>query len=89
MINETDKFQEAPPIEVPIDQLSEDVLQNLVEEFVLREGTDYGAQEISLEKKKEQVLKQLENEDIKIIFDPDTESVTLMTTQQFKKASHP
>ncbi len=89
MIHETDKFQEAPPIEVPIDQLSEDVLQNLVEEFILREGTDYGANEISLEKKKEQVLKQLENEDIKIIFDPDTESVTLMTAHQFKKASHP
>ncbi|MBC7753099.1 MAG: YheU family protein, partial [Moraxellaceae bacterium] len=35
-------------MEVPIDQLSKDILQNLVEEFVLREGTDYGAQEISL-----------------------------------------
>ena len=89
MVNQTVEIKATPPIEVPIDQLSKDILQNLVEEFVLREGTDYGAQEISLEKKKDQVLKQLENEDIKIIFDPDTESVTLMTAHQFKKASHP
>ena len=87
MVNQTVEIKATPPIEVPIDQLSKDILQNLVEEFVLREGTDYGAQEISLEKKKDQVLKQLENEDIKIIFDPDTESVTLMTAHQFKKAS--
>ncbi|MBC7458403.1 MAG: YheU family protein [Bdellovibrionaceae bacterium] len=74
-------------MEVPIDKLSPEIIQSLIEEFILREGTDYGAVEASLEKKKEQVSKQLENEDIKIVFDPNTESVTLMTAHQFIKAT--
>lgn len=86
MSHKPEDFKEEPPIEVPIDKLSEDVVQSLIEEFILREGTDYGAQEVSLEKKKEQISKQLENEEIKIVFDPNTESVTLMTESQFSKA---
>jgi uncharacterized protein len=86
MSNKPDDFKEEPPIEVPMDKLSEDVVQSLIEEFILREGTDYGAIEVSLEKKKEQVSKQLENNDIKIVFDPNTDSVTLMTENQFSKA---
>ncbi len=86
MTHKPDDFKEEPPIEVPMDKLSEDVVQSLIEEFILREGTDYGAIEVSLEKKKEQVSKQLENNDIKIVFDPNTDSVTLMTENQFSKA---
>lgn len=86
MSNKTEEFKEGPPIEVPMDKLSEDVVQSLIEEFILREGTDYGANEVSLDKKKEQVSKQLENNDIKIVFDPNTETVTLMTDNQFNKA---
>lgn len=86
MSNKTEEFKEEPPIEVPMDKLSEDVVQSLIEEFILREGTDYGANEVSLDKKKEQVSKQLENNDIKIVFDPNTETVTLMTDNQFNKA---
>ncbi len=86
MSNKPDDFKEEPPIEVPMDKLSEDVVQSLIEEFILREGTDYGASEVSLDKKKEQVSKQLENDDIKIVFDPNTDSVTLMTVNQFNKA---
>lgn len=87
MNDQSENFKEEPPIEVPVDKLSEDVVQSLIEEFILREGTDYGASEVSLEKKKEQVSKQLENDEIKIVFDPNTESVTLMTTHQFLKAT--
>jgi uncharacterized protein len=87
MTNKSDEFKEEPPVEVPMDKLSEDVVQSLIEEFILREGTDYGASEVSLEKKKEQVSQQLENDDIKIVFDPNTDSVTLMTAHQFAKAT--
>lgn len=74
-----------PPVEVPLSMLSDEIIQSMIEEFVLREGTDYGAQEVSLEKKKEQVFRQLDNGEIKIVFDPDTETVTLMTVNQFSK----
>lgn len=85
-----DKFNQTksevpPPIEVPIEKLSAEIVDALIEEFVLREGTDYGAQEISLEKKKEQVRKQLAKEDIKIVFDFETATPTLVTAQEFRR----
>ena len=77
--------QVPPPIEVPRDKLSDEIIDALIEEFVLREGTDYGAQEISLDKKKEQVRKQLDREDIRIVFDFATATPTLVTMQEFKR----
>ena len=38
-------------VELPFDALSPEVLRNLVEEFVTRDGTDYGAVERSVEEK--------------------------------------
>lgn len=74
-----------PPIEVPKDSLTEELINAVVENFILREGTDYGAIEVTLETKMLQVRKQLDHGEIKIVFDPNTESVTLMTKLDFKK----
>lgn len=67
-----------PPIEIPASQLDEETLFSLIQEFVLREGTDYGAQEILLETKVNQVRRQLERKDVGIYFDPATETVNLI-----------
>lgn len=64
-------------MEIPPDALDADVLRGIVREFVLREGTDYGAVEIELEVKIQQLLRQIEKGDIKIFFDASTETVTL------------
>ena len=48
-------------VKIPYDQLSPEALQGVVEEFVTRDGTDYGETEISLETKVVQVLTQLKN----------------------------
>lgn len=74
-----------PPIEIPAEALSPEAFSGIINEFILREGTDYGSVEISHEKKMEQIQKQLAKGDIKIIFDTNTESVTLMTKLDFKK----
>jgi uncharacterized protein YheU (UPF0270 family) len=74
-----------PPVEVPMEQLSQEVLAALVESFVLREGTDYGAAEVSHGTKNQQVLRQLKNGQVKIVFDPDSESVTLMLAEDFRR----
>lgn len=74
-----------PPIEIPREKLSDEIIDALIEEFVLREGTDYGAVEISLEKKKQQVEKQLLKEEIKIVFDFGTGSATLITMPEYKR----
>jgi uncharacterized protein YheU (UPF0270 family) len=46
----------------------------------LREGTDYGAHEVSLESKVAQVLGQLRRGEAHITFDPATESVNVVVT---------
>jgi uncharacterized protein YheU (UPF0270 family) len=66
------------PVEVPYTALSRDALLGLVESFVLREGTDYGDREFSHEQKVAQVLLQLESGEARILYDPETESVTLL-----------
>ena len=70
-------------IEIPLDRLSPEVLRGVIEEFILREGTDYGVQESSLDNKIAQVRRQLGCGDVLITFDPVTENCTLLTKHQF------
>jgi uncharacterized protein YheU (UPF0270 family) len=65
------------PVEVPYTELSAELLHAVVESFVLREGTDYGEREFSLEDKVVRVVTQLKRGEAKIIFDPETDSVTI------------
>jgi uncharacterized protein YheU (UPF0270 family) len=74
-----------PPLEIPKDVLSPDALNGIIEAFILREGTDYGRDEIGHEKKVDQVRKQLDRGHIKIVFDAESESVTLMTEHDWRK----
>lgn len=66
------------PVEVPHRALSPGTLRAVVEAFVLREGTDYGAREFSHDEKVRQVLDGLERGEVRILFDPATETVTLL-----------
>ena len=61
--------------------LSPDALRGLVEEFVTRDGTDYGAVEIGVEEKIARVLSQLESGEARIVFDPETETVNIVTSR--------
>ena len=53
----------------------------------MRDGTDYGASEASYDTKVEAVRKQIKKGDVKIVFDPNTESVTIMTKHEWLKRS--
>ena len=72
--------EEIAPIPVAPDDLEPDTLRAVIESFVLREGTDYGLHETSLEAKVAQVLMQLRRGEAHITFDPASESVTLVAT---------
>ncbi|MEO6079994.1 MAG: YheU family protein [Steroidobacteraceae bacterium] len=63
---------------MPHSALSSQALHGLVESFVLREGTDYGDREFTHEQKVAQVIAQLERGEARILYDPETESVTLL-----------
>ncbi len=70
----------AEPLAVPHAQLSPAALRGLIEAFVLREGTDYGAREVSFETKVAQVAAQLESGEAQIWFDPGSNSVDIIRT---------
>jgi uncharacterized protein len=62
---------------VPYGELKAELLHAVVESYVLREGTDYGEREYSLQDKVRQVISQLERGEAQIVFDPETETVSI------------
>jgi hypothetical protein len=74
----TTREEHEPPVgvEVPWDRLEPDTLRRVIEEFITREGTDYGY-EASLDMKVAQVRRQLEKGSAVIVFDPARETVSI------------
>ena len=70
-------------VKIPYDQLSQEALKGVIEEFVTRDGTDYGEVEISLETKIAQVLAQIKSGKAVIVFDQKSETCTIL------KSDHP
>ena len=68
-----------PPesVAVPWLELAPETLQAVIESFVLREGTDYGVQEVPLAAKVAQVHAQLVRGEAQIVFDPASDSVDI------------
>lgn len=73
-----DAPQLTEPILIPPAELSAEALRGVIESFVLREGTDYGAREYSLEEKVAHVRAQLERGQARILFDSESNTVTLV-----------
>lgn len=72
-------------VEIPWDALEPATLDALVEEFVTRDGTDYGEQEASLAQKVSQVIAGIKRKDYVILFDTEQDSVHILTRQQFSR----
>jgi len=64
-------------VEVDPSDLSSEALRGLAEEFVSRESTDYGAHERSFEEKVDEVLRQLRDGSVKVVFDPEGATIQL------------
>ena len=73
------------PVEVPTAALSPDALRSVIESFILREGTDYGANEISLDQKVENLRRRILNGSAHLVFDPNTESINFLTDSEWRK----
>ena len=82
-------------VELELDQLSPEALRGLIEEFVTREGTDYGSghateggrglrhdREWTFEEKVDQVLDQLERGDARIVFDLELGSASIVPSKR-------
>ena len=62
---------------IPVNKLSAKALKGVIEEFISRPGTDYGAIEASLETSFQQVKNKLKNGSAVLIFDDETETTNI------------
>lgn len=68
---------------IPWQQLEPQTLDNLLESFVLREGTDYGQQEMSFAEKTEQLRQQLQSGEAVLVWSELHESLNIMRRDEF------
>ena len=68
---------------IPWQDLSPETLDNLIESFVLREGTDYGEHERSLEQKVNDVKRQLKSGDVVLVWSELHETVNIRPRNAF------
>lgn len=66
------------PVEVPHTELPPATLRAVIESFVLREGTDYGERDVSLDRKVADIMRQLERHEAVIVYDPGSDSVDIV-----------
>jgi uncharacterized protein YheU (UPF0270 family) len=70
--------EDSTPVEIPHKDLAPATLRAVVESFVLREGTDYGAEDVPFERKVADVMRQLERREASIFYDPQSDSVDIV-----------
>jgi len=62
---------------IPVDKLSPEALQGVIEEFISRDGTDYGETEVPMETKFRYVKDKLETGSAVLVFDDETETTNI------------
>jgi uncharacterized protein len=70
------------PIIIPHHSLEPETLRAMLEEFVTRDGTDYGDQEISLNARVDQVLRQVRTGKAVIVYDSEAETFSIVPKEQ-------
>jgi len=70
---------------IPYSSLQPATLDNLIEAFIDREGTDYGDQEYSRDEKVAQVRLQIEAGTVIIVFDEASESCNLILAEHYSE----
>ena len=72
---------------IPYHELSEAALQSLIEDFVTRDGTDYGSVKMSLQDKSERLLASLKKGDLLISYNDELQTCGLVTKEEASKES--
>jgi uncharacterized protein YheU (UPF0270 family) len=77
-----DPRERPEPVVIPHAALSADALLGVIENFILREGTDYGRRDVDHDEKIAQVRRQLERGEARILFDPLDSSVKIVAAER-------
>jgi len=68
---------------IPWQELEEETLYNVLDSFILREGTDYGARELSLDENRERLLAELKADKVVIVWSELHESLDIKDKKSF------
>ena len=74
---------------VPWQELQAQTLENILESFILREGTDYGAVEFTLTQKKERLRRQLQAGNIVLVWSELHQSIDIKEKSLFLQENQP
>lgn len=67
---------------IPYNELSPEALQALIEDFVTRDGTDYGQTEVSMQEKAAQLRELLKTGELLISYNEETQTCGLMAKEE-------
>ena len=68
-------------VKIPIDRLSPEALQGVIEEFVSRNGTDYGMTDVPLETQVQQVKSQLKSGQAVLVYDEVMQTCNILSAE--------
>lgn len=70
---------------IPFERLSTEALRSVIEEFVTRDGTDYGLVEMNIEQKIGVISSQLKKGDALVVYDEKTETTNIVSKEDLLK----
>jgi uncharacterized protein YheU (UPF0270 family) len=70
---------------IPHKDLEPDTLSSIIKEFVLREGTEYGEQDVKLSVKITQVKQQLADGSALLVYSELHDTVNILPLEQFQQ----
>lgn len=65
-------------MKIPYTELSQEALLGVMEAFILREGTDYGHEEITIDQKRSRVLSMLQSGEAEIVFYQESDHIDIV-----------
>jgi len=65
-------------VEVPYERLDPETLRNLIQEFVTRDGADWGEPGGSIEEKVARVMQQLRSRKVKVVFELQSQTANIV-----------
>lgn len=67
---------------IPVEKLAAETFDAVLEEYIHREGTDYGDYEYSLAQKRSQLRQQIKEGKVCLCYDPVSQTCTLLPKKQ-------
>ena len=65
-------------MKIPYSELSQEALLGVMDAFILREGTDYGHEEITIDQKRSRVLSMLQSGEAEIVFYQESDHIDIV-----------